>query len=103
MERNSRKLGKMIKALKTSLRDGRKADAEEGSPWRYCAVCAFTPELHRRFLGGRTLCFLYTDVCALWGSVTWDWRGNWKVDFTSGHLQQEGRVELLGLASSRGS
>ena len=58
----SRKLDKMIKALKTSLRDGRKADVEGGSPWRHCAVCAFTPELHRRFLGGRTLCFLYTDV-----------------------------------------
>lgn len=54
-------------------------------------------------LGGRTLCFLYTDVCALRGSVTWKWRSNWKVDFTSGHRQEEGRVELLGLASSRGS
>lgn len=80
----------------------------KGSPWRYCPVCVFTPELHRRFLG-RTVALLAlhwslcTGLGALWGSVTWDWRSNWEVDFTTGHLQEGGRAELLGLASSRGS
>lgn len=57
MERNSRKLDKMIKGLQTSLRAGRKADVEGGGPWRYCPVCVFTPELHRRLLG-RTVVLL---------------------------------------------
>ena len=39
----------------------------------------------------------------LWGSVTQAWRSSREVDFTSGHLQEEGRAQLLGLASSRGS